>query len=139
MADGGRVGERRGSRHRQSLFSLSRKRRKKTNLAQHELVDENIQQVPHAVLVVRAVDDVTLGGVVEGRLGAELATEELGRICGKTGWSALVVRGREGERWNEQDEGRPRARATSAMLGKTEEGKKGNETRNEVNLRGSRG
>jgi NAD(P)H-flavin reductase len=49
-------------------------------LAEYELVDEDVEEVSHTVLVVSSVDDVTFGFVVESSLSSEFATEELGRV-----------------------------------------------------------
>jgi hypothetical protein len=49
-------------------------------LAQDEFIDEPVQELTETSGVVGAVDDVSVVFLVEGGLGAELATEEFGGI-----------------------------------------------------------
>lgn len=53
-------------------------------LAQDEFVDEDVQEFAELGGVVRSVDDVPLVLLVERRLRAELASEELGGVRGRT-------------------------------------------------------
>jgi hypothetical protein len=61
-------------------------------LAEHELVDEDVEQLAHAGRIVGTIDDVPLGLVVECRLSAKLAAKELGGVGGGTGECAGHIR-----------------------------------------------
>ena len=52
-------------------------------LAEHELVDEAVEELAQLRRVVRAVHDVPVVLLVERRLRAELAPKELGRVRGR--------------------------------------------------------
>ena len=49
--------------------------------ALHELLDEDLKQLAQAGRLVGAIDDGEARGLLELGLGAELAAEELGRVC----------------------------------------------------------
>jgi len=57
---------------------------------QDELVDENVEQVLEFVLVVGAIDDMSLGGSVADNFGlrTELEAKEFGEI---NGWTTKIV------------------------------------------------